>query len=189
MKSVDDIINMVPTDTFRQNEKFKAKLTFAERCEILAFYRMGLSRIALANAYGIDRRTVTHMYTKTSRHYQDIRNEEEKLGREEFCKEYITEAGAMRIATANGGEKEYEDPNASKKAASKFAGLNMVKTENTSYEHRIIIEWQNEGHCGAGWYYRDLDGNSPNDWFHNGPESVRTSSECLKAVKLNLFDM
>lgn len=128
------------------------------------------------------------MYTSTSPHYRSIRQEEEKLGREEFCKKYITEEGTKKVAAARGGIGQV-DPNAPKKASSRFAGLTMVKTENTNHAHRIMIEWQNEGHEGAGWYYRDLDSDNSNDWFHNGPESIRTSQECLKAVKENLFDM
>ena len=187
-KTVDEIMSDLPEGAFRSEGKFVPKLTFAERCEVLAFYRKGVSRIMLATAFGVDRRTVTHIYTKTSPHYKNVREEEERLGRERFVQTYITESGAQKIAAVQSQIKEERDPLLSVKAANKHRGLNLVKTDFTEHEHRIIIEWW-DGVLGEGWYFKDLDGFHPDEMLHNGPESIRTSQECLRAVKENLVDL
>lgn len=188
-KTVEEIMADLPEGSFRSEGKFVPKLTFVERCEILAFYRKGVSRVMLAAAFGVDRRTITHIYTKTSPHYKNVREEEERLGRERFVQTYITESGAGKIAAVQSQVKEERDPSLSVKAANKHRGLNMVKTEFTNFEHRVMIEWF-DGAIGEGWYYKDLDGPDSDDiMLHNGPESIRTSQECLRAVKENLIDL
>ena len=188
-KTVEEILDMIPAGAFRQDGKFQSKLTFAERCEVLALYRSGVSRAALYEAFGVDRRTITHIYTRHSPHYKNVRDEEERLGRQEFCKQYITEEGAKKVAAIR--QHEPDDPNVPNKAAAKHRGTHLVKTDATEFEHRIVIDWRSDmdEEIGAGWYFRDLDGPEPNKWFHNGDESRRTSQECLKAVKETLFDV
>jgi hypothetical protein len=188
-KIVEDIMDSLPPSAFRSEGKFVPKLNFAERCEILAFYRRGISRVTLAAAFGVDRRTITHIYTVNSPHYKNIREEEKRMGREDFVRTYTTESGARKIALVQEQVKIQPDPNQPVRSANKFRGLNLVKTEYTNFEHRVMIEWF-DGAIGEGWYYKDLDGPDSDDIMrHNGPESIRTSQECLRAVKDNLFDV
>lgn len=182
-KTVDEIMAMIPATAYVQQGKFATKLTFDQRCEILAFHRMNVSRALLSEVYGVDRRTITHIYTKKSPHYKKIRDEEARLGTEEFCKEYITEEVALKIAALQTSEGNKADPNKPNKHSNKVAGVNMVKNEYCANEHRVMIEWREDQLYGVGWYYQDLDSANPDQWFHNGPESQMSSQACLRAAK------
>lgn len=80
------------------DNKFGPKLDFDQRCEILALWRTGLvSRMSLSRAYGIDRRTVSHIYANDSVHYRDVREEEAKLGKDAFLAKYLTENAMAKL--------------------------------------------------------------------------------------------
>jgi hypothetical protein len=181
-KSFEEIMALIPPSAFTDRGKFAPKLNFQQRCEVLALYKQGVSRACLADVFNIDRRTVTHMHNPQSKHYRDVRAEYERLGHDEFCRTYITENGTARInAVLNKAES------ALGQRANRNAGINMVGNDFTHHDHRVQIEWR-DGAIGVGWYYQDVDGPAPSEWLHNGPDSIRTSTDCLKAVKENLFD-
>lgn len=169
--------------------KFSPKLDFEQRCEILALYRTGVSRSVLAQAYGLDRRTVTHIYNSKSPHYRMIRDEEERLGRQKFIERYITENAVNRMRNADIPAVDPERPKAIRNAT-RWRGVHTIKNDYMSKFHRIQIEWMEASidNAGAGWYYRDADGSDPLEWYHNGDESRHTSKACLEAVKENLID-
>jgi hypothetical protein len=187
MPTYEELIAKLPAGAFVPQGKFVPKLAFDIRCEILALYRQGVGRSVLAQAFGVDRRTITHIYTKKSPHYKNIRAEEDRLGTEEFCRTYITEAGVARISAirdSDGGQ----DPNKPRKASNRAAGFHNVRNEFTTNAHRILVEWR-DNEEEFGWYYRDLDGENPEQWLHNGDESKMTSNDCLKALKDAIFDV
>jgi hypothetical protein len=175
--------------------KFSSKLGFDQRCEVLALHRTGVGRSVLAEAYGLDRRTVTHIYNPNSPHYRAVREEEERLGKEEFLKKYITEnaVSKLRKVMKTEGQVIPTQPHGppGKRTATKYAGVHEVKNENTVFPHRIQVAWR-EGdldNAGPGWYYRDADGAHPEAWLHNGGESRMSSLACLEAVQENLVDI
>jgi len=170
--------------------KFAAKLDFIQRCEILALHRAGISRIVLAEAYKLDRRTVTHIYNQQSPHYRMVREEEERLGHEEFLKRYLSESALARVQEVLGRPVVKKDVMFSR-SASKYAGVHVLQTEFTTKPHRVMVAWREKGvdADGPGWYYQDADGTDPFAWNHHGDESRMTSKACYDAAVLNLFDM
>lgn len=176
--------------------RFEAKLTFDERCSVLALYLSGVHRRVLALAFGVDRRTVAHIYNKSSPHYKNVRLELNRLGREAFLKQYLTEDATRRVAeVADRPEvtlsddylkKENKAPNIPSKKWHRKAGVNVLKPEQCEYSHRVVIAWREEPN--PGWYYQDLDGNDPDAWLHSGPESLLSSSNALKGAELEIMD-
>src|SRR4249919_2417704 len=74
-----------------RKNNFAPKLTFSGRCEVLALCRKGLPKDAIASAYNIDRRTVTHIQNPVSTHYKKVREEELVLGKDRFIETYLTD--------------------------------------------------------------------------------------------------
>jgi len=181
-RSFEELIAAIPATMYVQRGRFAPKLDFEARCEVLALYRQGVARSIIAEAYGIDRRTVTHIQNPNSPHYKGIREEAAKLGADEFQRHYITEQSLSRIARARKVSKDM--PN---KLANKRAGLHVVRNENCSYDHRVFIDWVDDGVLGPGWYYQDLE--SGEEWLHNDESSIVSSQACLRLVEANLFDI
>src|SRR5262252_4002411 len=97
-KDVNAILAIIPAGAYRQDRKFAAKLDFPQRCEILALYRRGVGRNILADAFGVDRRTVTHIHNPVSPHYKNVRAEYDRLGKEACEQAYVTEEGSLKVA-------------------------------------------------------------------------------------------
>lgn len=195
-----DHLSLIPKEAMTNGRtgKFASKLTFEERCAVLACVVYGVSRPIVAAAFSINRRTVTHVCNEHSIHYKDTRKKLKELGKEEFIKEYLTESVALKIkeATSLGVVQHHSSdvtPGTVPSArASRMAGIQVVKPEQCAYSHRLEIAWRNE-ETGIdepmGWWYRDLDSKEgPDVWLHNGPDSLMTSQACLKAAEINLLD-
>lgn len=178
--------------------KFEAKLTFAERCAVLACLISGVNRNMLAHVFGINRRTVTHIGNPKSIHYKSVRAELVGMGKEGFIDKYVTEDIRERIAASqNELIVKMSDRAAAKvdtnlrtpsKMRNSDSGIRVLKPEQCQYSHRVEIGWVN-GHLGEGWYYRDLDGPRPEDWFHCGPESILSSTAALREAEMTIFDV
>lgn len=187
-KSVDEILAIIPANAYRQDRKFAAKLDFSQRCEVLALYRRGVGRNVLADAFGIDRRTVTHIHNVSSPHYKAIRDEYERLGKDAFERKYITEEGSMKVAEQLKVGPKGKDHTKPSKAANRHAGTNIVRGTYCDYDHRVVIAWRDDGHLGAGWYYQDLDGPAPELWTYTDEMSILSSSRCFNALKDEIND-
>lgn len=185
----EDIIASIKSMKFGRQGKYAHKLDFDQRCEILALYRTGVPRAALAEAYALDRRTVTHIYNPRSSHYRGIREEEKNLGSEAFQRQYITENGLNKLKQVMASIVPTSDFYPIRNAT-KFKGVHIIETDQTTKPHRVIIAYREKeiDNVGAGWYYQDRDGQVPEQWLHNGDESRVTSKACLEALKLELFD-
>ncbi len=170
-------------------DRFAPKLGFEERCEILALYREGYSRETLARAYGINRRTVTHIHNVGSSHYHNVREEEKRMGTENFKDKYISPGASQRLAEFAVDEREEKGSN---KFANRMAGTHLVQGPMCNYKHRVIIDWVEAGVQNiekSGWYYRDLDGDMPNAWFTVGDgENLKTSMAAYKAMLGDITD-
>jgi hypothetical protein len=177
--------------------KFEAKLSFDERCAVLACLVNGVNRNLLAHAFGINRRTVTHIGNRHSPHYRSVRAELIGLGVEEFTDKYVTEDIQNRIAKAEGSiitklkDREAAEIDANIRTPSrmrnKHAGIKVIQPESCKHSHRVEISWA-LSHLGEGWYYRDLDGARPDEWMHAGPESILSSSAALKGAESEVTD-
>ena len=166
--------------------KFAAKLTFEQRCEILALHRMGVRRDVLAKIYGVDRRTITHIHNPMSPHYKNVRAQETGMGREAFHDFYVTEE------LFNAVQARSQPEGKSNQYANKKAGLHMVQGPMCNYTHRVKIAWIEAGKIDgyeAGWYYCDLDGDFPDKWFTaGGPDSLKNSQACYAAMLTDITD-
>lgn len=188
---MSDIISDISAMRFPASQgKFAPKLTYEQRCEVLALHHLGVPRNVLVESYGIDRRTIAHIISKNSIHYRNVRAKFAELGKDAFMQKYLNEGVKARIA---GAIKKIETPlpAAPNKNASKFEGVHVVQNAFMTTAHRIIIRWCEAGIDTpvAGWYYRDADGAEPNRWFSNGEESMMNSKACLEAVRENLTDV
>src|SRR5580765_3485616 len=140
--------------------KYAAKLSFGQRCEILALSRTGCTRELLAKMYNVDRRTITHIYNINSIHYKNVREEELRLGRENFIAKYATLDvlnKAYELAVAN--KEGINNPNANKKR-----GIHNLQNDACEFPHRVVIQWveaDNDKIEISGWYYKDLDSEWP----------------------------
>lgn len=169
--------------------KYAPKLSFTQRCEILALHRNGVSRETIAKIYKVDRRTITHIYNSQSVHYRNVREEELRLGRNNFVTKYLT-TDVQNAAFAFMGDKT--DKLINNKAANRKAGIHTMRNEFCNYDHRVIIKWMEEdpekGIKVAGWYYQDMEGEWPNDWFNCGPDSLKTSQSCYTHAMEDISD-
>lgn len=177
-------------------DRFSAKLTFTQRCEILAMSHSGITRELLAKAYNIDRRTVTNIYNPNSVYYKNVREEELRMGRAEFQKTYLTQAALDRVMAFR-QTQETEQHTSNNKFASKKKGPHTVRGADCEYPHQVVIAWKDRGDPAneqgdpievSGWYYNDMDGDFPNFWSCGDEESLRTSDACYRAMLKNIAD-
>ena len=188
MTQEESIALLIAANEQKNLGKFAPKLSFTQRCEVLALFRIGCSRELLHKLYKVDRRTITHIYNPKSPHYKNVREEELRLGRENFIKEYATAdvtAAAYNLLAAT--KNEGNNKNANKKR-----GVHNLQNDMCDKPHRVIIQWvtpeEYEGIEAAGWYYQDLDSEWPNDWFHGDAESLRTSQACYAHAQKDISD-
>lgn len=186
-----DPLSLIPKEAFvaSRTGKFESKLTFEQRCTILALVVSKVARPVVAVAFGVDRRTVTHICNESSPHYKNVRGEMKKLGHAEFVKQHISEADANAVMEAvTRVQADQPDPHAGPSARrSSHAGIQTVKPEQCDYSHRLEIKFWPEP--SGGWKYRDLDSKTdPDAWLHNGEESLLSSKACFEAAQANLTD-
>lgn len=177
-----------------RKSKWASKLTFDQRCQILALHRAGITRDLLATAFGVDRRTISHIYNEGSAHYKSVRDEEKNLGRDAFINKYAG-LGTMDHLLAFRQIKE-KVPEKNNPEASRRSGPHTVRGKFCETPHRVFIAWKEVGDRMsdtdqievAGWYYNDLDGNFPNVWQFSDDKSRSTSDCCYRAMLDNLVD-
>lgn len=183
--------------------KFAPKLERDERCAVLALVRAGVDMYVVATAFGVDRRTVGHIANKQSIHYKDVRREYENLGPIDFTTQYVTPEVVERVEAAKVDPlSKVRDPAAAVQArtaldgrpnarAKGMAGIHVVKPDQCKHSHRIEIVYRSADEATEtpeGWHYRDLDGSTPEMWFHSGEESLLTSQNCKRMAEANLTD-
>ena len=175
------------TLAYSNSGKFAPKLDFTRRCEVLALHRAGITNEAIAAMYGIDRRTVVHIYTERSPHYKKVREEEIGLGRERFQATYLTQDNLTKALSYKEAKADQEVNN---KYANRKAGVHAVKGLMCNHEHHVIIQWHGKNDYGwvPGWYYQDLDGDFPDKWFSCGDESLKTSQSCYTMMLQDITD-
>lgn len=174
----------------RANEKFAPKLTFHQRCEVLALRRKGCTRESLAHIFDVDVRTITHIYNDQSTRYKNVREEEQILGRENFLLKYLTPELMLKAATF----MQPEEKDVNNKKANGKAGVHVVRNEYCNYDHRVIVQWVERGEqehvAVSGWYYKDLDSEWPDQWStpFGVDDALKTSQTCYTAMLADISD-
>lgn len=201
--SVNDVLNhFIPDMSLNREErlallsligvnknKFAAKLNNTQRCEILALYYRGFRRETLAKMYGVDRRTITHIYTAHSPHYKNVRNERIGIGAEQFEHKYLTDDIINKAMSFFHSISKAENVN--NEHANAKRGLHVVQGKNCAYAHRVTISWREangDAIITSGWYYQDLDGDFPEMWLSVDEESMKTSLACYSAMLGDITD-
>lgn len=148
---------------------FEPKLTFAQRCEILAFDQSGAKRSQLAAMYKIARPTVAYICNPASRYYKTVRQELYDLGKERFIETYLTpevistfneHANHVRAVLTAEDDKIERRTEASHgvplKSARMKAGPLSVWDEYGKFTEQISVDWleqsELESFAGIGWY-------------------------------------
>lgn len=149
--------------------KFGAKLTFEDRCAILACCRHGIPINVISLTFDVHRRTISHIRNPLGRHYKDVRDREVELGAAAFLSSYMTEVVALRVIEARDkhahklltnrvtDEARGKEGQPRKQASGK-AGVHLVKTDFTQFTHRIEVVWVEADQV---WGWRDMDGSMP----------------------------
>ncbi len=173
---------------FTNDNKFAPKLDFKRRCEILALVGLNITRDVIAEIYRVDRRTVTHIANPNSPHYKTVKRERIRLGADKFRELYLEE-DTLNRALAYRATKAKITPVNNMYANGKM-GIHNVRGPMCSYDHRVAIGWRevDEKIHVAGWYYKDLDGDNPEDWFCCSDESLKTSAACYAAMIDDITD-
>jgi hypothetical protein len=127
-------------DWFTVNSKFVAKLSYADRCSLYAFGRIGVKVPVLSLAFGVNRATVRHVMNPSSPHYKNVRKEYAEHP-EDFIKRFITPEWRRKIelATANVAETMHTDAELAKRPRDK------LKRANTAEGHHYIVFDEAEG--------------------------------------------
>lgn len=189
---------------------YAPKLTFDDRCAILAAFVNGVSPRVLAEAYGINRRTVSAITNEHSLHYRDVRQRRKMMGGAEFAAAYITDSVVSRVNAALASPvatmtvRDYEKyaPKFNPRATSEM-GVRQWRAQpnefdaGMAYLHFVeiaIVEnnpdpnWNmggDEGENGMSWGWRDLnDGNSEGRWI----TGFRTSKAAWAHARDNIVD-
>lgn len=187
-----DALSIIPADAMRQHrdDEFAPKLVEDERMAILACIEYGVLRDVVAKAFGINRRTVSHIANSGSTRYREVRKRRDEMGRDAFVAHYLTETVAQKIAANTKPRKIDTTPAVEKVSvhANGKAGIQVVNNDMLKAPHRVEIAFKADLEP-KGWYYRDIDGPEHDTWFHNGEDSLRTSQACLKMVELNLTEL
>lgn len=193
--SPDHPANRLPAETLHLGDnRFAAKLSFDERCQMLALKLSNMSIGAIAVAFGVNRRTVTHVYQPHSPRYQNVRKQLETMGRDAFLTRYIDEDLINRVKAAaetpeaqmSGNKYEQKESHSTtpNPRATKAAGISVHKGEGHGFTHRIEVVWvDNKEDYPDGWYAKLLDTNDVNSEEPVGDPSV--SSHLTSQSALN----
>lgn len=193
--------NQLPVAMLRGGDnKFEAKLTFAQRCSMLALHLSNMSVASIAAVFHVNRRTVTHAVNPTSTRYRNVRAERDRLGEQLFITTYLTQDVIDRVTeAANSPEakasySEHDKTPGSVKEgrpnrlAKINSGINVYKGPNHAFTHRIEIVWvEDVAGYDNGWYSKLLDTDTPDAAIGNPDEkSHMTSLSALQWAKRHL---
>lgn len=181
--AIENVEEILPTVAFRANGASN-KLSFRERCSILAAYRRGIRMEVLAAAFGINRGTVGYIVRESSIHYRDVRKRAKEIGEKEFDAEYFDYHVVERI------KKAATDPivNKTVREASKEAKQRIEKKVDTGApnkrsnshagyhkDHGITIEWLDSDYAKCETWVIFEDGQDDHVCFDDADNLFATS--------------
>ncbi|QIG66064.1 hypothetical protein PQB35_gp08 [Ochrobactrum phage vB_OspP_OH] len=198
----------------QHNGQFAPKLSHADRMGIYAAAKTGTNLTLLALVFGVNRRTITHMVSDTSKAYGPVKREYIKLGHTDFVNKYLTEAIAARIMEGmNNPEimykvsmttKQLDAEEAARRSkesraigpnpkANNMQGTRTIKGQD-GLSHRYEIGWL-DSHPNmpeaCGWFIRCLDSSMPDFWQTGGERTDTgfwTSIEAYNYIRDNAID-
>ena len=177
MSYIDELRAKVDPSLLRGAGDFEAKLTFEERCQILALSILGYKRPVLAAAYRVVRPTIGYIERPSSPHYRNVRQMRRDLGDEEFVRKYVNADVLERVKEAAKSMEsqlndedyklqrraETESRSTPNKRARAMEGLHQFNSQMLG-PHSVRIDWletaegKMDGEDGAqafhgpGWY-------------------------------------
>jgi hypothetical protein len=111
------------------------------------------------------------------------------MGTVAFQELYLTPEAVNRALAR---QQDDSNSDANNRYANSKQGIHAVRGPLCNYDHRVSIMWREvDEHIDVpGWYYRDLDGDTPERWLRpwNKPESCRTSASCFAAMINDIAD-
>ncbi len=168
-------------DRLTDSRRFAPKLSFEERCQVLAACVYGINRDAVAKGFGVNRRTVHHIQNESSKSYRSVRREMERLGKDEFLKRHLKQFVIDRI-----DEAWTRSPDGPSKRAVSMEGYHTIRPDHCARDHRIEVGWCVLEGC-EGWYYSDLE-QEPADWLGGDDGPFRTSRDAYEYALENVED-
>lgn len=177
----EDELNQLPPDLAAEirelrrdpyDGRFAPKLTHEQRCSILAAVIMGHPREAVAHAFGVNRRTITHICNRSSPSYKSVRDEYDRHGKAEFLRMFLTDEVRNKVREAAKSEEAKKSTtrlradqaaklSAQKQAsgpdakATKRKGSWTIKCSTTETMHEFNIDWLAHPSNGVeGWYFQ-----------------------------------
>ena len=89
---MNDVVNSLPAHVLKggNKTKFAPKLDEVKRRAIYALDKSNVHRNVIAAAFGVDRRTVSHICNEHSVHYKSVRIDYKRMGHDDFVKQYLT---------------------------------------------------------------------------------------------------
>lgn len=152
--------------------RFAPKLTHPDRCGILASVVAGFPREAVAHAFGVNRRTVTHICNRSSPSYKNVRDEYDRLGHAEFLRTFLTDPVRNKVkealsspeaqksttrlradqAAKLSAKRQEVGPDAK---AAKHNGSHSIKCRSTETVHLFNIAFTTHPATGIeGWFFQ-----------------------------------
>lgn len=205
----DHPLSQLPADLMSSGHEFAPKMSLDQRCEIYALQLSGVSRNVLALAYGVNRRTITHICNPASSRYREVRKKKDEMGTAPFIAQYVTEEALKKVrefARHPDVNKTYKEtdtpmtinnPRSVRNAGVNTLNFNLAGDAGMPKSLRVHIAWLEEGAelqggqlaKEAGWYIRTLDPLIPGDtdstigyFTFDGPDDRRTSHSPIKAA-------
>lgn len=209
MTDIEKLVEQIPPHMLKRNLKFVSKLTFDQRCQILALDWIGMSRRVTAVAFGVARSTVAYICNPSSPHYRDVRKRFADLGRERFIAEYLTQDVISHVnsfqdhpdvALSMDSIKERESiaPATPQYRANKFEGEHTLTDPRFPSPYSVEVFWVDGDFddSAKGWAVvmrkselERLYGEADADYHYNedvtakddDPTLFRTSKQALEA--------
>lgn len=198
--------------------KYAPKLSFVERCQVLALMLSNLDRRIVGAAYGINRGTVSYIVNEASPHYKDVRRELKDHGLDRFLAKYLTPVALERYAGAKNDQQTLYSDDELRRAKEKGelpgqeANPKAVKSEGVFWftgmwglqvgTYKAEVKWTDEpGPDPAdflsetprtpGWYIHVKDAEDDNTFYIAGSAAdSKTSTSARDAwLKANEYEL
>lgn len=182
----DYLKSTIDPSLLRGSGKFEAKLSFHERCQVLALDKFGVHRYVIAEVMGISRPTVGYITRPNSPHYKPVRQRFEEVGRDAFLREYLdkdlmervekakklslvkatdAQIGEIRKAKSAELEQSKSEMKGPDENANQFAGQKYFYSEATQKTDLFTVVWLTADEINEAVVTHDMDGTFGDGWY------------------------